>query len=351
MYIGIDKTKVKAFKVISIDIQRLKSSKRAIYKEDLFGIAIKTEKGEMISFDYLKITDGYIFNSLILGVKRNKGAINPYSFIEIHISDTDDRNLKPLTIEQYHKHIEKLKVYIEDEYGLVIDFTEAKFEQIEVNFTSKMDLKFEEYEYLLTQMILLVPKRYSLSSYVDKKRRINQFNFFNKSVQAKIYDKTKQLKDAYGITLNDHYMRIEYTLNKPNKIKATLKSEYIYKVKDNDIKEWITGQIYKDLISPIQKQIKKASKLLIELAKEEINIDSRKWTRNFLNRAMALKEELTNGKLHVVTDIKQVMDTIEKLTSKSNKKRTSNRLISAFLKYPFAKGNLDKLDEIIAKFT
>lgn len=151
--------------------------------------------------------------------------------------------------------------------------------------------------------------------------------------------------------MEDHYIRIEYTLNKPNKIKATLKSEYIYRIKDEDIKEWIRVQIYKDLISPIQKHIKKVDRLLIELAEEEINIDCRKWNRNFLNRAMAVKEEHTNGKLHVVTDIKQVMDIIEKLISKSNKKRTSDRLISAFLKYPFAKGNLDKLDEIIAKFT
>ena len=351
MYIGIDKTKVKAFKVISIDMHRLKSSKRAIYKEDLFGIAIATEKGETISFDYLKITDGYLFNSLILGVKRNKGAINPYSFIEIHISDTEERNLRPFTIAEYHEHIERLKCYLKSQYGMTVDFSEAKFEQIEINITSEMSLQFQEYEYLVNQMVLLAPKRYSLSSYMDRKRSISQFSFFNKSVQAKIYDKTKQLKDVHGITLSDHYMRIEYTLNKPNKIKVALKSEYIYKVRDKDIKEWITGQICKDLILPIQKHIKRADKILIELAEEEINIDCRKWTRNFLNRAMAVKEELTNGKLHVVTDIKQVMDIIEKLTSKSNKKRTSNRLISAFLKYPFAKGNLDKLDEIIAKFT
>ena len=168
---------------------------------------------------------------------------------------------------------------------------------------------------------------------INKKRYINQYNYSNKSVQAKIYDKTKQLKEVHEIDINKQYMRIEYTLNKPNKIRACIKNEYVYKINDEDIKSWIKEQIFKDLIKPIQKHMQKANNILIDIVKEEISIDCRKWTRNFLNRAMAVKEKLTNGKLHVVTDIKQVMDTIEKLTYKSNKKRTSDRLISAFLKY------------------
>ena len=352
MNVGIDKTKVKGFKVISIDMKKLKESKRAIYKEDLFGVSIESIDGKMMSFDYLKITDGYIFNTLTLGVKRNNGVLNAYSFIEIHISaDNDNRNLKPFTINEYHEYIKKLKIYIEKEYGLIIDFSQAKFEQIEINITSKMNLNFEEYEYLLNQMVLLVPKRYSISSYMDKNRRVRQFNFFNKSVQARIYDKSHQLKQVHGIELDDDYMRIEYTLNKPSKIKSVLKSEYVYGICDEEIKEWITKQIEKDLISPIQKHIKKANNFLRELAREEIESDPKKWTRNFLNRAMASKDNTSNGKLPIVTDIKQIISIIENLTHRSNRKRTNNRLEKLISKYTFVRANLEKLNEISSKFT
>lgn len=237
MNIGLDKTKVKAFTVTLIDFEKFKISKSVIYKEDVFGVAIQSTRGERLSFDYLKITDGFMFNTLTLGVKRNRGIINPYSFIEIHISHGDERNLKPVMIEEYHMLLKQIRDYIEDEYGVSIDFSEAKFEQVEVNITSSMEFEFEEYEYLLNQMIMLVPKRYSYSLCVGKDRVTRQFNFYNQSTQGKIYDKTKQLREVHNINTDKQCMRIEYTLNKPSKIKTCLKSEFIYSIKDDDIKQ------------------------------------------------------------------------------------------------------------------
>lgn len=351
MSIGLDKTKVKAFTVTLIDFEKFKRNKSVIYKEDVFGIGIQSTMGEILNFDYLKITDGFMFNTLTLGVKKNKGVINPYSFIEIHISHGDERNLKPITIEEYHVLLKQIRDYIEAEYGVSIDFSEAKFEQVEVNITSPMELKFESYEYLLSQMIMLLPRRYAYSLYVGKDRVTKQFDFYNKSIQGKIYDKTKQLKEVHNINIDKQYMRIEYTLNKPSKIKSCLKNEFIYGIKDEDIEEWITNQIKKDLVNPIQQHIKKVNNTLLKVAEEEKSMDIRKWTRNFINRAMALRETVTRGKLVLVTDMSQVMNLIEELTSKSNAKRTNNRLKNIYTKYEFVNGNFEKLKEIIEKFT
>lgn len=352
-YIGIDKTKVKSFRIVKVDEAKLISNNNVIHKTDDIAVVevSRVESNEYFEYSYLKITDGKIFNSLVMGNKINNGIANPYSFIEIHVSDESNGNLKPLTVHEYHNLIETLKEYIKEQYGLYLDFTEAKFEEIEINITAEMDRQFVEYEFLLQQMVHLVPKTYNYSSYVGKKRIVKQFEFFNKSVQAKIYDKTSQLKDKYKIHIDKQYMRIEYNLCKPKKIKDCLGSEYIYQLNDNAMHKWITNQIMKDIVRPIEEHIKGADKQLLIMAKQEKQIDSRKWTKIFFNKAMAKKCIVKTGKLSLVTDLKQIISTICKLISKSNISRTIQRLNVLENEYMFAKDNFMKLAEIKSKFT
>ena len=208
--IGIDKIKVKSFRIVKIDEAKFIANNNVIYKND--GVAVEAatlDDNKYFAYSYLKITDGNIFNSLVMGIKNNNGIPNPYSFVEIHISDELNGNLKPLTVAEYHNLIENLKTYIEEQYGLYLDFNGAKFEEIEINITAEMDRQFIDYEFLLSQVVQLVPKTYCYSTYIGKKREVKQLEFFNKSVQVKIYDKTSQLKDKYKIRTDKQYMRIE----------------------------------------------------------------------------------------------------------------------------------------------
>lgn len=350
--IGIDKTKVKSFRIVKIDEAKFIANNNVIYKND--GVAVEAatlDDNKYFAYSYLKITDGNIFNSLVMGIKNNKGIPNPYSFVEIHISDELNGNLKPLTVAEYHNLIENLKTYIEEQYGLYLDFNGAKFEEIEINITAEMDRQFIDYEFLLSQVVQLVPKTYCYSTYIGKKREVKQLEFFNKSVQVKIYDKTSQLRNKYKIHMDNQFMRIEYNLCKPKKIKDCIGSEYIYEIDDKVLSEWITSQISKDIIKPINKHIENANKQLLTMVQKEKQIDSRKWTKIFFSKAMAKRCSAKTGKLALVTDIKQVTNIICKMTSKSNLSRTMKRLNALENEYLFAKDNFIKLSEITEKFS
>ena len=215
-YIGIDKTKIKSFLLRKIDREKFfnKNNCNIIYKQEGATVEVKDIYNISFNYSYLKVTDVSMFNTLIMGVKINKGVINPYSFIEIPISDKDEHNLIPLKCSEYHKLINEISEYLKDKYGLYIDFDTAKFDEIEINITANMELPFESYDYLLNQMVYLTPRIYLYSSFVGKKRITNQFEFFNKSVQVKIYDKSRQLNEKYKIKIGKKYMRIEYKLIK-----------------------------------------------------------------------------------------------------------------------------------------
>lgn len=350
--VGIDKATVKGFEIIKVDKDKLLSNNNVIYKNEKPSIVIGVNTdNKVFEYSYLRINDGNIFNSLGVGIKANEGYGNIYSFIDLHIGNEDMFNLEPLTIGEYHSLLERLKSYLKERYGLYIDFTKAKFGEIEISVTAVMNRPFIEYEYLLSQIVYLVPKRYSYTHHANKKKAIIQFDFYNKSIKGKIYGEISKLNREHNINVQKHYMRIEYTLCTTKKIKSSLGTDNIYSVNDNIIKEWITSQITKDLIEPIYKHIDEANKELIVMAQQEKINDERKWTRYFLYKALSTKCNERSDKLELVTDLEQIKDIIRHLCYKSNRKRTLDRLSIVEKNYLFAKDNFIKLDEIQHKFT
>ena len=346
---GIDKTKIKNFTIELMDMDRLLSNDNVIFQERARGMAVATIDGEIKHIDSLIISDGHIFNKLSVGVKLNKGTPLAYAHVDIHIAENSDNNLKPLKISEYRNRLTRLKSYLEDRYGLYINLDQAKFEKLEINVTSKMDRDFIEYEFLLEQMVYLVPKRYEVSPYLDDDREAKQYDFFNDSTEAKIYDKTRQLEEKFKISMEEQDMRIEYTLNKAEKIKNCLGSALISEVTDEAIESYLKAQIYKDLIKPIETHITKANKELLQMANDLKKADSRKWAKLFVYKAIAQKMNKKNGRLALVIDSEQIEQTIKKVSGK-NSGRTIARIQSEFAEHPYLNDNLVKLQEIKDKF-
>lgn len=352
IYKGIDKTKIKGFTVELIDVEKLTANDNVIFQEKYPGVAMEDTEGENRSINYLKIKDGYIFNTLSIGSKLNKGVQNNYSHIDIHISELTDDNLKPLKVSEYINLLERLKGYLQSRYGLYVNFEKVKFEELEINTTALMDRKFIEYEYLLEQMVYLVPKVYEISPYIGKDRTLKQYEFFNGSTGAKIYDKTRQLQEKFKITYDKQYMRIEYTLKGSKKVKASLGNEYVYKMTDQAITEYLKKQVNKDLIKPIEKHIKECNKQLLQMAKETKETDSRKWAIVLTGKALSERLDKRNGKLPLIIDLEQLKNVIKKVsTNKSNCNKTLARLQIEFNRYPFIENNIEKLQEIKEKFS
>lgn len=351
IYKGIDKTKIKGFTVELIDIEKLISNDNVIFQEKYPGVAVEDTQGEIRSINYLKIKDGYIFNTMAIGSKLNKGVQNNYSHLDIHISELTDDNLKPLKIIEYINLLERLKSYLKDRYGVYINLEKAKFDEIEINVTALMDREFIEYEYLLEQMVYLVPKIYEISPYIGKDRTLKQYEFFNGSTEAKVYDKTRQLQEKFKISYDKQYMRIEYTLKNYKKIRASLGTEYIYKMTDEAIIDYLKKQINKDLIKPIEKYIGEGNKQLLKMAMNEKETDSRKWAKSFTGIALSERMDKRTGKLPLVIDMDQVKNAIKKVsTNKSNCNKTLARLQNEFNRHPFMFDNFKKIKEIKSKF-
>ena len=350
--IGIDKTVIKGFRMELMDKDKLLKNSNVVLQEREMGVLTKGIDGSNIEIDYLKVTDGHVFNHLIMGVKYNKGIRTIYSMIELSIAEDSDSNLKPLNVSEYRNKIKRLFKYLEDMYGLYFNVDELYLDDMEINITVQMDRKFIEYEYLLNNMVYLVPRKYNISPYIDKDRTVKQYTFFNNTVEGKIYDKSRQLNEKFEIKrLDKQYMRIEYTLHGSKKIESVLGTRLVAEITDKAIEEYLFKQINKDLIKPIQKHIETSNKKLLNMALDLKEKDSRRWASAFFREAISEKEDIRNGALPLVIDIEQVTDIIKKVSSSRNHAKTIGRLADNMNRHLYLSNNIDKLNEIINKFT
>ena len=292
--IGIDKSILKNWQLESIELKKLLSKKNVIVQTTGYTTTVLDyETSNLVDIAYIKIKDKYMFNVLQFGVKYVGEKRIIYGFLDMHINGAEGKtnNLKPLLLSEYHKLVTSIEKYLIEEYGVHIDFENAKFEMLELNRTIELDRDFKEYKHLFTLMFLLAPKTYkSKHIYLDNKdNEIRGFVVNNKSVMFKLYNKTDQLLSLYKITTDKQYLRIEYVLQNSKKIESVFKGCSLFDLSDEKIKSYLIETIKKDLIKNLENHIKSSKKKLIEIAKEEKERDSRKWTRAFVLRSMCEK--------------------------------------------------------------
>ena len=354
-FIGIDKAIIKGFTITLMDMDKLTLQPNIRLYEDIVGVAVPTskEEGVGINIGYLKITDDEVFNTLAIGIKKNKGVILKYSYIDLPINKGSS-NLLPLDAIEYAKHIQQLQEHLKEKYGLYIDFSKSYFDEIEINKTALMDNPFKDYGYILSFMASLVPSKYETSLYKkrnnNRKRELKEICFYNGSLQGKLYDKTKQLQEHLKITLENNWMRIEYTLKGQRKVESALGSRDLFKITDEAIKDFLDKQINADLIAPLQKYIKLSSKKLLLMATQEKEADKKRWTKNFLLKAKAstCTTSLEEEDLPLLVDLEQAKACIKELAP-SHASRTFKRLEKELEDKTYI-NNLKNFQEIIAKF-
>lgn len=347
---GIDRVVIKGFELNMIHKAILMDNNNIDYYEKAEGYPVKelTSEAEYRNIGFLKITDDNLFKLLRLGVANNKKGNLYYASMEITINDKEAKNLIPMTMKQFLSKIDFIKQHLKDQYGLYIDFSNAYFDELEVNKTAIMDRRFNEYDYLLTNIGYLIKGRYTIATHREHEQ-LKQLEFYNKSIKGKVYDKTKQLEEAFKLTLDKQYMRIEYCFKDNAKIINTFATRSIYKLTDEDIESFLNKQIYKEFIKPLQEYIKASNKQLLSMAKQIKKEDKRKWISLFVAQAIAERVNKSNGTLDLVIDLEQLKAVIKQL-SPVNYAKTMKRLQSTFNKYQYLHDNFIKLNEITNKF-
>ena len=347
---GIDRVVIKGFELNIIHKAILMDNSNVDYYEKAEGYPVKewTNEAEYRNIGFLKITDDSLFKLLRLGVANNKKGHLYYASLEITINDKEAKNLIPMTIKEFLLKIDLIKQHLKNQYGLYIDFTNAYFDELEVNKTAIMDRSFIEYDYLLTNIGYLIKGRYTIATHREHEQ-LKQLEFYNKSIKGKVYDKSRQLQEQFKLTLDKQYMRIEYCFKDNAKIINTFATRSIYKLTDEDIESFLNKQIYKELVKPLKEYIKASNKQLLSMAKQIKKEDKRKWISLFISQAIAERTNKNNGSLSLVIDIEQLKAVIKQL-SPVNYAKSMKRLESTFNKYPYLHDNFIKLDEITNKF-
>lgn len=220
--IGIDRSVVYNFVLLSIDTKKIEEQSKNNYVnliEDKTS-PIELENGKRIGKLLIKDKKiGQLYVSYEKNNIKNTRYIN--SSLELILSN----NLQNLTAEEYKDRVVETFLYLENKYGIRADYYSLKIKKIEVNATFYLDEPYENYKQAILLMIQNVPpstfgnnKAIKYATWYEctaQKDTLETAVVKNSSIELKMYNKGKQLKDSGAIAeekLNRDIMRIEFVI-------------------------------------------------------------------------------------------------------------------------------------------
>lgn len=269
-YTGLDKTTITDFTIISIDFEKLKSQadKVTIYytsSQNVTTSALDEKTNERVYFSYIGIQDNYLFSDLKIGAAQIRGTWINYESLSMFNRQTGQNNLIPLTMAAYKKSLKDTTDYIYSVYGIKIDTTNAKFQQLEYNLTVNTNQSFAFYERFLTLLCKLAPARLKDATSYSKEKAYTGNTLKNKTILYKFYDKSTQLNKKYNLELQKHWLRIELSITNENKdakqtMEKYLGSAKIAEITDAALKKMFVTMFKRDFLTPFEKYLVQAQK-------------------------------------------------------------------------------------------
>lgn len=295
MYIGIDKATISGFILHpDINFRILESNPNAQIEYNGLQYFQNINVSSNKDFSCIKINDNNYGFQLAIGTKRSNSYNCPYIFLTTTIHDNKCKNLFPLKINEYKKHIDNILIYVRGYYGLDISSRSPCFNSVEINVNIELNQSFSSYSNVLDLLMNISSKHYK--TYCIYKNPITNIkeSFYkgNKSMKFKFYNKTSQMKNKHGIVLPVDILRLEYTLMNTEKIKNSLGSNKIADLTDRKIESFIKNQFEKDFLTPLikyQNDIKRKLKQMLKKATE-----NRKWVSSLSNILYGYIDENNN---------------------------------------------------------
>lgn len=366
--IGIDRSALFDFLIQEVDTEKIenhakqgkngKSYTKIVYDDNS---PIELPNGKRVG--KLVIKDQYI-GKLTVSFERNNlnGGEYVNSSLELMVSGGNN-NLQNLNTMEYQARIIDVFQVLAEEYGVIADYSTIKIKKLELNATFYLKEAYEKYKQpILLLMRNVPPKRYgnnkgnnavkyatwheaNIGTSEDK---LETALVKNSSIELKIYNKGKHLKDIGELDkLDKDIMRVEYTIKDKRILENAFGDNLVVSLTDEKINGLFKKYFNRDVVTRYYQWAAENHKQLVDLTKKHKEL-YQKWTGSFFRECR--QYESTNG-LPILFDINDMEKVFRELEPKSG--RNAGKKFKKFKKQAIYEtdlvGNTDRVKEIISK--
>jgi len=271
-------------------------------------------------FEYSIGVEGYIYARLQLSVEYD----------EFH-------NLNCMSCMELKERLICIKEYLEREYGIIIEVSNARIIKMEINKTIVLDYSYERYHRVLHLMSHNLPGRLRLKGEGDYKSKDSSPGTTKREckpqylqtiskgsgkrgIHIEVYDKKAQLKRDYKINLGHECLRFELTLNSPKKVRDALGTDIIAKLSDERVNEYFNDFISENIDIPRRKYMESCRTELKKTFKACYTSRGRNWVYELL--LLLYDAEISRDGIPVLLDIKQVVEMLPEINKIDRKWRS-----------------------------
>lgn len=366
--IGIDRSALFDFLIQEVDTEKIenhakqgkngKSYTKIVYDDNS---PIELPNGKRVG--KLVIKDQYI-GKLTVSFERNNlnGGEYVNSSLELMVSGGNN-NLQNLNTMEYQARIIDVFQVLAEDYGVIADYSTIKIKKLELNATFYLKEAYEKYKQpILLLMRNVPPKRYgnnkgnnavkyatwheaNIGTSEDK---LETALVKNSSIELKIYNKGKHLKDIGELDkLDKDIMRVEYTIKDKRILENAFGDNLVVSLTDEKINGLFKKYFNRDVVTRYYQWAAENHRQLVDLTKKHKEL-YQKWTGSFFRECR--QYEATNG-LPILFDINDMEKVFRELEPKSG--RNAGKKFKKFKKQAIYEtdlvGNTARVKEIISK--
>lgn len=343
--IGIDKSILKGFALVSADYELLQKMKGNIRNLDSPATDIKTLIDTAANGTE---TREIIINDKFYGLLKIKvDCENKHITSSLQLSATNGRNnIQNLSAAEYKERLQNAIKHFKAVYRLELDFSGAIISQLELNTTFRLQDDFSQYCKAIKLLMALAAnthyRQQKLNIWLNPTTETEEtFTTSNTSTQLKAYNKGQQLRDI-GFSFSDNnILRIEYTLLRV--INKSLRNPY--ELTDNKLKQHFIKCFQRDVIRPYKHWKKQNKQEVAELLKAYMT-QYHCWISPFIRRCR--DENDSRLLIPLLFDVQVVHDILMDLfKGDSHRSRRIKNIMAHFNEESTLEGNIDRAEEIL----
>lgn len=348
--IGIDRTVLCNVSITEVDMVKLTDAFKHINDSGSSATKIQLLEGTPTvvpehNIRKISICDKR-YGQLTIQSKRNYQTQQVTIASEFQLSPVDNgNNIKNLSVCELKSRIRAAVKHYNAFYGLKLDVSQLKIRSMEINTTIKLKEEIGAYTGVLALFCKLLPVKYykDCKLMVWQERHTGQSESFtvrNSSVELKIYNKAKQLRDAQIILLPDNLLRIEYVFHRLQH--SPLKNPE--ELTDQLIQNQFLRFFRRDIVKPYQSWIPQHTEKLRQLLQVH-RTSSRYWIDSFCRDCRYKNATEPFEALYDLEILKAVLK--DELSGDKNRSRKLKAIMSQFQYETDLRGNVARAEEIL----